>query len=110
LEDDFGKYLQSLFEPPIDQSEPDLEMADDIANMTLEEYSSRRRSDLGPGLVRPAIAENVEFEIKGQFLKELRENPFRGEENDDANEHVERIVEIADMFSIPNITCDQVML
>lgn len=76
----------------------------------MEEYTSQTRGDVGPGVVRPAITGGVKFMLKGQFLKEPRENPFHGEEKEDANEYVEKILEIADMFSVPGVTRDQVML
>ncbi|GKD06443.1 hypothetical protein Tco_1181417, partial [Tanacetum coccineum] len=39
-----------------------------------------------------------------QFLKELRENTFSGSDNEDANEHIEKVLEIVDLFHDPNIT------
>ncbi|GKD63311.1 hypothetical protein Tco_1305419, partial [Tanacetum coccineum] len=45
-----------------------------------------------------------------QFIKELRENTFSGSDNEDANEHIEKVLEIVDLFHIPNITVDQLML
>ncbi|GJY30378.1 pyruvate dehydrogenase (acetyl-transferring) kinase, mitochondrial [Tanacetum coccineum] len=44
------------------------------------------------------------------FLKELRENTFSGSDNEDANEHIEKVLEIVDLFHVPNITVDQLML
>ncbi|GJZ55214.1 putative reverse transcriptase domain-containing protein [Tanacetum coccineum] len=32
--------------------------------------------------------------VTGQFLKELRENTFSGSDNEDANEHIEKVLEI----------------
>ncbi|GKB11768.1 hypothetical protein Tco_0845691, partial [Tanacetum coccineum] len=46
----------------------------------------------------------------GQFLKELRDNTFSGSDHEDANEHIKKVFEIDDLFHIPNITQDQVML
>ncbi|GKE55903.1 hypothetical protein Tco_1495088, partial [Tanacetum coccineum] len=46
----------------------------------------------------------------GQFLKELRDNAFSGLDNEDANEHIEKVLEIIDLFHIPNVTQDQIML
>ncbi|GKD68037.1 hypothetical protein Tco_1322127, partial [Tanacetum coccineum] len=46
----------------------------------------------------------------GQFLKELRTNTFSSSDHEDANEHIEKVLEIVDLFHIPNITIDQVML
>ncbi|GJY56005.1 mitochondrial proton/calcium exchanger protein-like protein isoform X1 [Tanacetum coccineum] len=50
------------------------------------------------------------FELKGQFLKELRDNTFSDSDHEDANEHIEKFLEIMDLFHIPNITIDQVIL
>ncbi|GJT65537.1 hypothetical protein Tco_1017017 [Tanacetum coccineum] len=65
---------------------------------------------LKPGVSRPKIEEKDSFKLKGQFLKELRENTFSGSDNKDANEHIEKVLEIVDLFHVPNITVDQLML
>ncbi|GJR91286.1 homeodomain-like protein [Tanacetum coccineum] len=77
---------------------------------TMEQYMSKTRADYGSGVVRPKIEDNDNFELKGQFLKELRTNTFNGSDHEDVNEHIEKVLEIADLFHIPNITIDQVML
>ncbi|GJV80610.1 hypothetical protein Tco_1516480, partial [Tanacetum coccineum] len=59
---------------------------------------------------RPKIDDKDSFELKGQFLKELRDNTFSGSDHEDANEHIEKVLEIVDLFHIPNITQVQVML
>ncbi|GJX45437.1 ribonuclease H-like domain-containing protein [Tanacetum coccineum] len=41
---------------------------------------------------------------------ELRNNTFSGSEHEDANEHIEKVLEIVDLFHIPNITQDQILL
>ncbi|GJR27313.1 hypothetical protein Tco_1103545 [Tanacetum coccineum] len=61
-------------------------------------------------VARPKIEDRDNFELKGQFLKELRTNTFSGSDHEDANEHIEKVLEIVDLFHIPNITIDQVML
>ncbi|GJY44869.1 hypothetical protein Tco_0433082 [Tanacetum coccineum] len=60
--------------------------------------------------LRPKIQYKDNFELKGQFLKELRTNTFSGSDHEDASEHIEKVLEIVDLFHIPNITIDQVML
>ncbi|GJS87474.1 retrovirus-related pol polyprotein from transposon TNT 1-94 [Tanacetum coccineum] len=55
------------------------------------------------------IEEHIEEE-EGKFLKELRNNTFSGLEHEDANEHIEKVLEIADLFHIPKVTQDQIML
>ncbi|GJY65109.1 hypothetical protein Tco_0466569 [Tanacetum coccineum] len=59
---------------------------------------------------RPKIKDRDHFELKGQFLKELQENTFNGSNHEDANEHIEKVLEIVDLFHVPNITQDQLML
>ncbi|GJY12173.1 hypothetical protein Tco_0381482 [Tanacetum coccineum] len=77
---------------------------------TMEQYMSKTQPDYGLGVVRPKIEEKDSFELKGQNLKELRSNTFSGSDHEDANEHIEKVLEIVDLFHIPNITVDQVML
>ncbi|GJX39079.1 gag-pol polyprotein [Tanacetum coccineum] len=77
---------------------------------TMEQYMSKTRADYGSGIARPKIEDKDSFELKGQFLKELRDNTFSGSDHEDANEHIEKVLEIMDLFHIPNITIDQVML
>ncbi|GJU79692.1 hypothetical protein Tco_1282057 [Tanacetum coccineum] len=86
-----------------------LKVAESIAE-TMEQYMSKTRADYGSGVARPKIKDKDNFELKGQFLKELRTNTFSGSDHEDANEHIEKVLEIVDLFHIPNITIDQVML
>ncbi|GJU37897.1 uncharacterized mitochondrial protein-like protein [Tanacetum coccineum] len=71
---------------------------------------SKTRSDYGSGVARPKIEDKDNFELKGQFVKELRDNTVSGSDHKDANEHIEKVIEIVDLFHIPNITIGQVML
>ncbi|GJX48871.1 hypothetical protein Tco_0275716 [Tanacetum coccineum] len=77
---------------------------------TMKQYMSKTRADYGSGIARPKIKDNDSFELKGQFLKELRDNTFSGSDHEDALERIEKVLEIVDLFHIPNITQDQVML
>ncbi|GKC40999.1 DNA-directed DNA polymerase [Tanacetum coccineum] len=77
---------------------------------TMEQYMSKTRDDYGSRVARPKIEDKDNFELKGQFLKELRTNTFSGSDHEDANEHIKKVLEIVDLFHIPNITIDQVIL
>ncbi|GJX40929.1 hypothetical protein Tco_0255919 [Tanacetum coccineum] len=77
---------------------------------TMEQYMSKTRADYGSRVARPRIKDKDNFELMGQFLKELQTNTFSGLDNEDANEHIEKVFEIINLFHIPNITIDQVML
>ncbi|GKE14479.1 gypsy/ty3 retroelement polyprotein [Tanacetum coccineum] len=76
----------------------------------MEKYMSKNRGNYGSRVVRPKINDKTHFELKGQYLKELRENTFSGLEHEDANEHIKNVIEIVDLFHIPEVTQDQVML
>ncbi|GKC21807.1 hypothetical protein Tco_1023957 [Tanacetum coccineum] len=76
----------------------------------MEEYMTKTREDYGSGIARPKFDKDAKFELKGQFLKELRDITFSGSENEDANEHIKRVLEIVDFFTTPNVTQDQFML
>ncbi|GJX23977.1 hypothetical protein Tco_0228422 [Tanacetum coccineum] len=77
---------------------------------TMEQYMSKTRGDYGSGVTRPKINNDTHFELKGQFLKELHDNTFSSSEHEDANEHIEKVMEIVDLFHILNVTQDQIML
>ncbi|GJW84472.1 hypothetical protein Tco_0157617 [Tanacetum coccineum] len=76
----------------------------------MEEYMSKTRTDYGSGVARPKNDNKDQFELKGKFLKELRENTFSGSDHEDANKHIEKVLKIVDLFHVPNITVDQLML
>ncbi|GKA33319.1 mitochondrial proton/calcium exchanger protein-like protein isoform X1 [Tanacetum coccineum] len=76
----------------------------------MKQYMSKTRTDYGSGVVRPKINNKDPFELKGQFFKELRENTFSSSDNEDENEHIEKVLEIVDLFHVPNIIVDQLML
>ncbi|GJZ77080.1 hypothetical protein Tco_0641752 [Tanacetum coccineum] len=77
---------------------------------TMEQYMIKTRTDYGSRVARPKIDNKYQFELKGQFLKELRENTFSGSDNEDANEHIKKVLKIVDLFHVPNITVDPLML
>ncbi|GJR60408.1 hypothetical protein Tco_1502570 [Tanacetum coccineum] len=43
-------------------------------------------------------------------MRELKEDTFSGDKNDDAHKHVERVLDIASLFNILGISHDAVML
>ncbi|GKE30450.1 hypothetical protein Tco_1445834 [Tanacetum coccineum] len=77
---------------------------------TMEQYMSKTRANYGSGVARPKIEDKNNFKLKGQFLRELRFNTFSGLDHEDENEHIKKVLEIVDLFHIPNITIDQLML
>ncbi|GJX21489.1 hypothetical protein Tco_0225934 [Tanacetum coccineum] len=68
-----------------DQEYSEEEEEEEMAE-TMEKYMSKTRIDYGSGVPRPKINNKDQFELKGQFLKNLRENTFSGSDNKDATE------------------------
>nr|GEX21025.1 hypothetical protein [Tanacetum cinerariifolium] len=91
-----------LFFDPENHSEK--EVTEAMGEPTMEQYMMKTPEDYGSGIVRPKIDEKAHFELNGQFLKELHVNTFSGLDNDDANEHIEKVFEIVGLFHIPR--CD----
>nr|GEZ13970.1 DNA-binding pseudobarrel domain-containing protein [Tanacetum cinerariifolium] len=82
----------------------------DINTLTMEQYLALTRGNQASGVVKPEIGGNVNFEIKSQFMRELREDTFSGNKNGDAYEHVERILDTVSLFNISRVTHDAFML
>ncbi|GKA36213.1 hypothetical protein Tco_0722704 [Tanacetum coccineum] len=99
---DYSSSLEfDLFSDYEDQSEG---VTKAMGEPTMEEYMMKTREDYGPGIGRPKFDDKAHFELKGQFLIELRDNTFNGSDNEDANEHIEKVLEIVDLFHIPDET------
>ncbi|GJY09886.1 hypothetical protein Tco_0378071 [Tanacetum coccineum] len=66
----------------------------EIMAETMEQYMSKTRDEIRSGVARPIIDAAIQFKLKGQFLKELRDNTFSGSEQEDANEHIKKFKEL----------------
>nr|GEU70171.1 hypothetical protein [Tanacetum cinerariifolium] len=82
----------------------------EIDNLTVEPYLALTRGNQELGVVKPEIGGNVNFAIKSQFMRELREDTFSENKNNDAYEHEERVLDIISLFNIPRVSHDAVML
>ncbi|GJY57794.1 reverse transcriptase domain-containing protein [Tanacetum coccineum] len=95
LEGYYNKRVRpSTFKP--ESSSPEFDHISDIEEQseeevretmtkTMEQYMSKTQGDYGSGVTRPTINQDTHFELKGQFLKELRNNTFSGSKHEDAN-------------------------
>ncbi|GJU92704.1 putative reverse transcriptase domain-containing protein [Tanacetum coccineum] len=82
-----------------------------------QKFCSKRRLFDTPSLVElnsPEFDHNFDIQEQleegGKFLKELHDNTFSGLEHEDANEHIKKVLEIVDLFHIPKVPQDQIML
>nr|GFA29724.1 hypothetical protein [Tanacetum cinerariifolium] len=82
----------------------------DISALTIEQYLALIQDKNRPGIVKPKIGNDVEFNINSNFMRELRCKIFAGTDDEDAYEHVRRVLEIVDLFHFPGVTHDVVML
>ncbi|GJY26323.1 zinc knuckle CX2CX4HX4C containing protein [Tanacetum coccineum] len=81
----------------------------DVDTLTMEQYLAFSRENQAPGVVKPEIGGNVNFKIKSQFMRELREDTFSGNKNEDAHDHIDRVLSIVGLFNIPGVSKDAVM-
>nr|GEY85083.1 hypothetical protein [Tanacetum cinerariifolium] len=82
----------------------------DINTLTMEQYLAWVQDKIRPGVVKPKIKNDVEFEININFMRELRRKLFKGTDDEDAYAHVQRVLKIADIFHFLGVTHDVVML
>ncbi|GJW05302.1 hypothetical protein Tco_1564158 [Tanacetum coccineum] len=102
--------IYSFYESESYESESEEVGEINIEILTLEEYLALDRNDNIRRIKRPKIENNIEFEIKGQFLRELRNKTFSGNETEDAIEHIGRVLEIANLFNMLGVSRDDIML
>ncbi|GKC07544.1 hypothetical protein Tco_0999154 [Tanacetum coccineum] len=76
----------------------------------MEQYLALSRENQAPGMVKPKIGGNVNFEIKSQFMRELREDTFFENKNEDAHDYVDQVLNIVSLFNIPEVSQDAVLL
>ncbi|GJX05009.1 hypothetical protein Tco_0190925 [Tanacetum coccineum] len=76
----------------------------------MEQYLALIQDNIRPSIVKLQINGDVKFKINGNFIRELRRKLFKGTDDEDAHEHVRRVLEIVDLFHFPRVTHDAVML
>ncbi|GJV86952.1 hypothetical protein Tco_1530890 [Tanacetum coccineum] len=88
------------------------DMGDDVNINTLpmEQYLALIQDNIRPGIVKPEIDGDVEFEINGHFMRDLRCKLFKGTDDEDAHKHMRRVLENVDLFHFLGVTHDAVML
>ncbi|GJZ94747.1 hypothetical protein Tco_0666950 [Tanacetum coccineum] len=65
----------------------------DIDTLTIEQYLALSQENQASSVVKPKIGGNVNFEIKSQFMRELREDTFSGNKDEDAHGAAKRWVD-----------------
>ncbi|GJZ74617.1 hypothetical protein Tco_0639082 [Tanacetum coccineum] len=75
----------------------------DVNTLTMEQYLALSRENQAPGVVKPEIGGTVNFEIKSQFMRELREDTFSENKDEDAHDHIDWVLSIIGLFNIPSL-------
>ncbi|GJZ71324.1 hypothetical protein Tco_0635175 [Tanacetum coccineum] len=115
--------LRKLFKTPsLDHSDPPRfelfsdhevhieEEVSEIMTETMVEYTMKTRGDYGSGIARQKFDICAKFELKDQILKELRDNTFSRTNGEDTVQHIEKVLEMVDLFTTPNETTGQLLL
>ncbi|GJX79860.1 hypothetical protein Tco_0328009 [Tanacetum coccineum] len=71
------------------------------------EYKLLKEGIMAPGVVKPEIRGNVNFEINSQFMRELRDDTFFGNKGEDAHDHIDWVHSIIGLFNILDINSHQ---
>ncbi|GJS36300.1 hypothetical protein Tco_0534682 [Tanacetum coccineum] len=66
----------------------------DVNTLTVKQYLALLLENQASGVVKPEIRGNVNFEIKSQFMRELREDTFSGKKDEDAQDHIDHVFSI----------------
>ncbi|GJU36028.1 hypothetical protein Tco_1184382 [Tanacetum coccineum] len=104
---DFAKSVKAISLP---QDVPRTVEGVDVDTLTMEQYLALSRENQAPGVVKPKIGGNVNFKIKSQFMHKLKEDTFFGNKDEDAHDHIDRVLSIVGLFNIPGVSKDAVML
>nr|GEW46814.1 hypothetical protein [Tanacetum cinerariifolium] len=80
----------------------------DIRTLTVEQYLALSGGNQALGVVKPEIEGNMNFEIKIQFMRELREDTFSKNKNKDAYDHIDQVLGIVgyEIYKGPHIEKD----
>ncbi|GJW83762.1 hypothetical protein Tco_0156907 [Tanacetum coccineum] len=88
--------IYSFYESESSESESEDVREIDIKTLTLEQYLALNLNNTRRRISNP---EDATFEIKGQFLRELRKTTFSGSSTENAIEHIEKVLEVASLFN-----------
>ncbi|GKA71964.1 zinc knuckle CX2CX4HX4C containing protein [Tanacetum coccineum] len=70
-------------------------------------YLALSRENQAPGVVEPEIRGNVNFEIKSQFMRELKEDTLSENKDVDTHDYIDRVLSIIGLFNIPGVSKDE---
>ncbi|GKC78808.1 hypothetical protein Tco_1129582 [Tanacetum coccineum] len=94
---------------PFDEPERVLHSTRKLFKTTSLDYSSLPKFDLFSDHEN-RFEEEVAKTMTESTMEEYMTNPLGGSGNEDANEHIEEVLEVVDLFHIPEVTQDQIML
>ncbi|GJS89404.1 homeodomain-like protein [Tanacetum coccineum] len=88
--------IYTFYESESSESESEDVGEIDIETLTLEQYLTLNLNNTRRRISNP---EDATFEIKGQFLRELRKTTFSGNSTENAIKHIGKVLEVASLFN-----------
>nr|GEX68812.1 hypothetical protein [Tanacetum cinerariifolium] len=82
----------------------------DINTLTMEQYLALSRENQASGVVKLKVRGNVKIKIKSQFMRELMDDTFSENKNEDDHYHVDQVLNIVSLIYIPGVLQDAVLL
>nr|GEY65107.1 hypothetical protein [Tanacetum cinerariifolium] len=73
----------------------------------LRECMKKAQADCNSSLAKPKIDINAKIKLSKEHLKELRNNAYIGSEEEDAVDHIAKVLERLDSIKIPNVDTDR---
>ncbi|GJZ40072.1 zf-CCHC domain-containing protein [Tanacetum coccineum] len=76
-----------------------------MTDLILRECMEKARAE--SSLAKPKVDDNVKIELSKEHLMELRNNSYRGTEEEDIIDHIAKVLEIVDLIKTPNMDTDR---
>ncbi|GKC96243.1 hypothetical protein Tco_1161685 [Tanacetum coccineum] len=78
-------------------------MADIKTKTTMEEFATEDQANYYSWITSITVNGKNDYELKGKFLDDLRDNAFSGTNGEDAIEHIEYFFKIVDPINLANV-------
>nr|GEU57229.1 hypothetical protein [Tanacetum cinerariifolium] len=77
-------------------------MTETMMKLITKKYVTKAQGDYYSGITMTMINRKAAYELKGNFLDDLRNNAFCRTSGEDAVEHIDNFLKIIDLLDLPN--------
>ncbi|GKF71317.1 hypothetical protein Tco_0207431, partial [Tanacetum coccineum] len=64
-------------------------------------YMENAQADSNPA--KPNTSDDIDIELSKEFLRELKNNAYRGMFDEDVVDHIAKVLELLDLIKIPGV-------